>query len=1278
MSTESISSAPASFSQQSIWLSHGIASTPSAFNLLWSLTFTGTLDTAELCGALSNIIHRHDALRSVFNWTPSGLLQRTLPSWMINLCVEQQSEPTSSDDLDALEKAYGDVPYDLEQGPLFRFKLLRLCDVKYVLLCGFHHLIIDGTSWKIFVNELMHFLGNKTPLRPSAQSVAFAQWQQRQMDSQQWNSALHHWRMISHANPAYEFPREGIRTIRSEQAGLQYAFNLPDILTDRLKTTSQALNLSPFRIAFAAFFAFLSALSKQDHLLVATTLVGRTDPAFNDSIGLFVNTGLIGLQMGSQDGLTRLVAEIDRQLNDVVKYEDYPYDLAIRNLAVSREPGRDPFTPVSFTKLPTATIRHVAGMKVSEKRVFLDVADRDLSVYMQKDEGAFRFTWVYKAGSFATSTIGRYAQQFQRMLSQMLETPDLPVRDIDIVLASERQTLLQDWNQTTRHYPQAKCLHHMVEEQSSRTPDRIAIRSSNQDFTYRQVNDLATRLAFFLRSRGIGPGCFVPLMMASSPELLIAELAVMKTGAAFSPIDPDWPINRIHSLLQQLGSTVVVLATRENAVQIDPAYDIVSVAVILAETNEVSTATDTAIPCSLDSPLYCMFTSGSTGTPKGAVNQHLGIVNRLCVMNDWFGSADDNVILATSPGTGDSVIWQYFWPLIVGGRCIIAPREDVIVPEKIVGLLREQRVTFMDFIPSIFQLLVKYLSTHPEALSAFNSVKRILIGGDILPVEAVKKFRVLLPHVLLMNTYGPTETSIGVIFHEIDREIGYPTPIGRPLPNVKAVILDEGLQLMPLGSVGELCLGGLCVGLGYLNDPDMTRKTFVKNPFPELKCSTLYRTGDRARFRPDGVIEFLGRMDYQLKIRSLRMEPGEIEAAISRHPQIAEALVVLTHTHDDEKQLLAYVCAHDAKVHLKQHDLRDFLLQDLPRHMIPSIFIQVSSLSLTPGGKINRDATQMLPGRLLNDKKKNEKPRCALETLIVSLWHAILNQDNISVHDHFFSDLGGDSLSAILFMTRFNDSTPMNMTLRDLYEYSTPAALAYHLVTTCDVNRTSETKPQAIDVILQQQRPFVSTWSGVQAYSDSFLFTLNALGTNAPLFWCFQGYEELHQLAHHLGPSQPVTGMRSGHLIMAYSDTNVDALASHYACEMMHLQPSGAFCVGGNCQGAIIAQAIAQALMRAGRSVGLLILMEDNQARTYDGQVALLFGCESQFNPFKEGATPDVLFRKYYPKGYTVDLIPGAHGQFFNDHHVVHLADAIKKRLQYFFEHLNKQLCDRG
>ncbi len=1237
---------PASVGQEALWHACELAQDPTAFSVLWSLHLRGPLDHALVHQALSRITARHGALRAVFSWTRDGLRQRILPAEPVE-CPNLFA--ATNEAREEIVRRFGLEPFDRRRGPLFRFALLTRPDADHELLCGFHHLVSDGYSKRIFIDEfLQHLAGREVPA-PTSTYADYCAWQADCLASGQWESSRNFWQNIYGDAPvSWDLP-----TDRPRPRSLQYTSRVqvsvldPEV-TSRLARFATQCGTTPFRVAFAAFFAFLHRLTGRSDILAVTTLVGRTDPRFARLMGFFVNAGGVRVKLDETTSFTNLTNAVHTAVAETLVHQHYPHALAVQTAAPRREVGREAFSPVGFTKLPTTRTRTAGGIELTDRRIILTEARHDLSVYLHQDREAYRFTWSFRAALFDAATVETFADSFAELLRNALEQPQIPLSRLNLVAPATRRVMLNDWQGI--HRARDGTVHGLVEAQATRTPDRPAVIAPDVQMTYSEVNTAANGLAARLRGCGIGPGCFVPILMEESTEVLLAELAVMKTGAAFAPLDPAWPRERRRALLDHLGSAIILVKAGSPE---DHGLEAIMVTIRELAPDKPSTA----LEVTPDTPVYCLFTSGSTGTPKAAVNLHRGIVNRLWAMTERFGAPAHDVVLATSAPFFDSSVWQYFWPLTAGGRTVILPASQTTNPAALPTLVEHYGITVTDLVPAILAQAVRHLREHPEAPAKLASLCQLLVGGEAMSAAPVGEFLSCCPHVRITNAYGPTETSIGVIFHEVTAEVSDPVPIGRPLPNVWAVILDENLQLMPPGWPGELCLGGLCVGAGYLGDAEATARAFVPNPFSELGCPTLYRTGDLARFRPDGVIEYLGRRDQQIKLRGIRIEPREIEAHLSRHPQVQESAVMLRPDEAGQQRLAAFLVPGTPENTPDAAEVRRWLEEQLPVSMVPSIFFAIDAIPLTVSGKVDRPALARLEVSPLVSDRPYESPVDDLERGIVAMWEEVLKRERIGRHDHFF-ELGGDSLLAIRFVAAFAEESGRSLEVRVLFESPTPARLATHL------RREQAERPSSgsgvLEDILTTQRALVANWEGRRSTPDSLIFTLNEAGGRRGLFWCFQGYREFAQMAAVLGSRQTLHGMRSGHLFLEYSETNVMALAGQYADEIQARQPAGALRLGGNCQGAVIAQATAELLTRRGRRIELLILMEEARFRPYAGRVALLFGRESKFNPYRENANPEDIFRQAYAGGFSVHLVDGGHGQFFEDPHLPTLGAVVR------------------
>lgn len=1246
----------ASPAQEGIWLAPFSAAVPSPFNLLWSIRFKGPLDPERLQLALCEITRRHQALRATFRWADGHVEQRIGPANRVDLPVE---DVASADAAAAVAKQFGEAPYDLGEGPPCRFKLVRTSPDEHCLLCGFHHLVIDGGSWSIFAEELIALLSGARLPDLAPRLAAGDEDRGSQVGSGGWSRARNYWRAKRRVLPdGWDLPPDGPGAGRRDTAGGHIVTVLPEDLSARLRHRARELQSTPFRTALAAYAACLGLMARRDDVVVATTLTGRTDAETAALIGLFANTGILTADISGGTSLRQLVRRLNAQLDEAIEHQDFPFRFAVREGPPLREVMSNRFTEAAFVKMPRAVVRRIGELEISDRRIFLSGVDHDLAAFLQETGAAFSLTWCYRARRFQPSTVASFARLFERLLAQALARPDDPLDQLDLVTDEERRRMLIDLSGEAHAFADLKPVHRLVEAQAARTPDRTAIVSAERTWSYREVNGAANALARRLKARGVGPGAFVPLLMAASAELFIAELAVMKCGAAFAPLGPDWPSSRIEALLGQLGTRLVIVRDCGEAAAAE-GCDLID----LSRTDLGSDPGDPPCDAGLDDAIYCMFTSGSTGAPKGAVNLHRGIANRLLAMSRAYGGAEE-VVLVTAASTVDMHVWEFAWPLICGGCVVVAPPEQVVAPDHLHRLILRHGVTTIDLVPAIFDALARRLAQTPQ-VHALASLRRILVGGEAMNAASVYAFKAQFPSIDVFNTYGPTETSIGVLYLKVPEAYTDPVPLGRPYPNIRVVILDERLRLTPIGTAGELCLGGDCVGRGYLGDPAATRAKFIANPYPELGCETLYRTGDLAKLRPDGNIEFLGRLDDQIKINGVRIEPGEVEAALLRHPAVQDALVARTEAPGGDAQLAAYVVLAEGAPAPDAAQLQQVLRQRLPRHMTPSVFVKVERLPRNGAGKLDRRAARLLKGEALAQQRPWEGPRTPAESDLAQIWREILKVDQVGVHDHFFADLNGDSLKALLFVLRFEERFGRKTDVSRLFEAPTIAAFAAGLADRQDPSYAPRAAAGGLlEDLLSRQRLYLASWTEGRLSPDSFLFAPNPLGRSHPLFWCCQGFQELVQLASRLGPHQPVVGMRSGHLIMDYSDQNILALASHYAREIRAVQPEGEIRLGGNCQGGQIARGVAQQLRAAGREVALLVLMEETEFRPYDGRVALLFGRDSRLNPYNSGPDPDAVFRRAYGDGYEVAIIPGAHGLFFTDQNIPGLAAVIAEQLR--------------
>ncbi len=711
------------------------------------------------------------------------------------------------------------------------------------------------------------------------------------------------------------------------------------------------------------------------------------------------------------------VEHVGRKSAEALTHGDIPFTELVRELQVPRSATRPSLIQVLFELRQQPDGQVPAPFAVLPRSTPLDlhlVADR------RGDRLDFHLT--YNADLLEAQAAEQLLQNFLHLADSALAAPDQELRQLPLLTPDQRRRVVEDFNRTDAYYPSDRCLHELIAEQAAQTPEAYAYLFEDRAVTYAQVDGWANAIARELHARGLGRGDFVSLLMDRSLELPVAMLGVIKSGAAYVPMDVHWPAARIEQIVADSARRPLVLLT--------PGVEAATALPSHAETLTVrldglaATGPPEVPGLTSDDAIYMIYTSGSTGKPKGTVNRHRGIVNRLTYMNRRYGCGPEDVILQTSAHIFDASVWQFFWPLINGRPSILPSPMVGFDYQHITELIERHAVTVTDFVPSVFNLLVDFLKTDEAMRERLATVRQVLIGGEALSPGPSFRFQELCPGVGITNTYGPTETSIGVIFYEVGSVYEDPLPIGRPIDNVKAYILDEVMQPVPIGVAGMLYLGGECVGLGYHNDPEKTAAAFPETPFPEVHPGRLYNTGDLARFRQDGTIEFLGRADHQIKIRGLRVELGEIEAALGKHPDLQSAVVTL-HEAEQGRRLAAYAVAAGERVPSPQ-ELRAFLKERIPEYIVPHSFTLLDELPLMRSGKVDRRALPEPAREPAAEEARGPGPRTATEEAIARAWREEIGLDFVSLHDNFF-ELGGDSLGVVKVALRLEEEAGLRI-----------------------------------------------------------------------------------------------------------------------------------------------------------------------------------------------------------------------------------------------------------
>lgn len=1168
-SAEQIPSFPVSFAQQRLWFLHYLESGAAPYNLPVALRLTGRLDAGALEESLNEIVRRHDALRTSFPVREGRPVQVISPARQVPLLktdvrdVPLEAREREASRLAALEAAR---PFDLARGPLFRARLLRLAEDQYVLIVTMHHIVSDGWSVDVFLRELAALydafrLGNPSPLPElPIQYADYAQWQQNWLQGEVLESQFAYWRrQLAGIPTALELPIDGPVGAVPSFRGASIRAVLPTDLLHGLNSLARREGVTLFMTLLAAFQALLSRYTGQEDIPVGSPIAGRTRVETEGLIGFFVNTLVLRGDLAGDPSFRRLLMRVRETALEAYAHQDLPFEKLVEELQPARRLGLSPLFQVLFQLVPEEG-KGIAlpDLKVETYRLEEEMAKFDLSLRMIAGPDRLSCAFEYKTDLFDRETIRRILEHWKVFLTGVVADPDRRVSEISLLSDEERRRILIDWNATARPYPREKSIAEVFESQAARTPDGVALVFRKEALSYGELNTRANRLARALRDRGVGPEVPVGVFLERSLDLVVGILAILKAGGAYVPLDPSYPRERLALLIGDTGMSLL-LTERSLASKLPDrgpellCLDVAAAAIARQPAENLPPA------AAGDSLAYVMYTSGSTGTPKGVAVPNRGVL-RLVKGVDYVPIDSDEVFLQLAPVSSDASTFELWGALLNGARCVLFP-ERVPTPADLRFAITEHRVSTLWLTASLFNAVV---DADPRTLSG---VRRLLIGGEALSVAHVRRALEALPSTQIINGYGPTESTTFACCYRIPKrlpEFLYSIPIGTPISNTRVYILDRKRNPVPVGIAGELSIGGDGLARGYLNNPELTDEKFIPDPFSGKPGERLYRTGDLARWRPDGQIEFLGRLDNQFKIRGLRIEPAEVEVAIAKHPSIASAAVIAREDLPGDRRLVAYVVRRDAQRD-PVPDLRNFLAAKLPGHMVPSAFVVLGKLPLNPSGKVDwralpqpeAEPRELGSGALL--------PQDTLELVLLRIWEDVLGVKTIGTDDNFF-DLGGHSLLAVRLFAQIEKAFGRSLPLATLFQAPTVERLAARL----------------------REEGWEAPWSSLVVIQGV---------KGRPPFLCVPGVGGnilgFYDLARQLRPDQPVYGLQAQGLDGKQEPlTRIEDMAAHYIREIRAVLPDGPFLLGGASFGGSVAFEMARQLDKAGLPVALVALFD--------------------------------------------------------------------------------------
>jgi amino acid adenylation domain-containing protein len=1044
-----------SYGQQALWLVSRLAPESAVYNVASAVRIRSEVDPAAMRRALQKLIERHPSLRTTFNeieGTPVAVV-----------CEEVE---VSFDFADASSWAEADLnkhltkltlqPFNLETGPLFRVNLFQRSEQEYVLLWVAHHIVVDFWSLVILVHELGELYeaeqhGRAASLASISETYSgYVSWQTEMLEGPQGLRLRSYWeKQLGGTLPALNLPADRPRPAVPTYRGSSCDFALDVALTRQLKALGKNHDATLYMTLLAAFQVLLYRYTGQDDILVGSPAAARSRAAFSNVVGYFVNPLVLRADLSGNPAFTVFLGSVRRTVLEAFAHQDYPFALLVKQLQPERDLSRSPLFQASFV-LQQAQLLKEQGLtafalgqggaplrlgQLSLETMALEqrVAQFDLSLVMAEIGGELRACLEYNTDIFEAATIAQMVRRFRVLLEGVVADPSQSVSSLPLLSEEDRRQVLVEWNDTVHEFPQAPCLHQIFEQQVEQSRDTTAVTFEGRSLGYADLNRRSNQLAHHLIKLGVGPEVSVAICMERSLELPIALLAVLKAGGAYVPLDPSYPHERLTFIIEEINASVVLT---QQAIAEDHSFGVHTISLDGSLEELASESTENPRTEVTDDNLcYVIYTSGSTGQPKGAMLHHRGVRNRLLwgITDYQLGAGD--VVLHKTPLTFDVSVWEIFAPLLSGARLLIAKPGGHQDTAYQLDVMAREKVTHVDYVPTMLEVLLE-----ADGLDQCDHLKVVTAAGEALTRELRDRFY-LQTNAKLYNLYGPTEASLAVTYwvcepDEQERVI----PIGRPMSNVRIYILDQQLQPVPLGVAGELHIGGVAPGRGYLKRPDLTADKFIPDAFSQTGGERLYKTGDLARYRSDGAIEFLGRLDHQVKIRGMRMELGEVEAALTQHPAVREAVILAHEITAGNKSLVAYVVSKQEPLPTSD-ELRNYLRQRLPEYMVPATLFVLSELPLTPNGKIDRSALTQLESLSTQFEETYTAPTDQVQEMLVEIWAAVLGVERVGIHDNFF-ELGGHSLLAAQAMSRVQKAFKTELPLRLLFEFPSVAAFA--------------------------------------------------------------------------------------------------------------------------------------------------------------------------------------------------------------------------------------------
>jgi aspartate racemase len=1169
---------PLSFAQQRLWFLDQLEPNSPFYNIPAAVRLQGDLNLEVLQQALDALVAHHEILRTNYISENGNPIQVITAPQSVELPIndlQQYGEAQQETQLQKLLQQESQRPFNLASDLMLRGCLLQLAPQEHVLLLVMHHIASDGWSMGILWEQLTQlyqaFLAGKpNPLFPlPVQYADYAVWQREWLTGEVLDKQLNYWQQqLAGGNPVLELPTDRPRPPVQTYRGASQSLTLPQNLSEGLQQLCRKEGVTLYMTLLAAFQTLLYRYSRQEDILVGSPIAGRNRAELEGLIGFFVNTLVLRTDLSGNPSFRQLLQRVRSVTLDAYAHQDLPFEKLVEQLQPERSLSYNPLFQVMFALENTpAQAGQLLGLTETPVPLETATAKFDLTLSVIEQKGEIVGCWEYNTDLFEAATIERMTLHFRTLLEGIVTNPEQPISHLPLLTADERQQLLVDWNDTYTEYPQDKCIHQLFEEQVERTPDAVAVVFEEEQLTYQELNNRANQLAHYLQQLGVGPEVLVGICLERSLEMMVALLGILKAGGAYVPLDPAYPAERLAYMVADAKISVLVTQNKWTSqlpehqapvICLDSNWDKIAL-----ESQENPTQTNTG-----ENLAYVIYTSGSTGKPKGVMISHqaLSCFTQTAIA-EYQLTASDRVLQFASINFDAAV--EEIYPCLCTGATLILRTDRMLVDlPTFFQTCETWQLTVLDLPTAYWHQLAAELANTNVVLP--ESLRLTIVGGERVLPEPVKSWQEYVVKsgksecLQLINTYGPTETTVSATLYRIPSHtssVNREVPIGRPLAHLQTYILDSHLQPVPIGVPGELHIGGDSLAKGYLNRPELTAEKFIPNPFSQEPGARLYKTGDKVRYLPDGNIEFLGRIDNQVKIRGFRIELGEIETIVSQHPGIRETVVIAREDIPGDKRLVAYVVPQQQPPHSSQ--LRSFLQERLPNYMVPSAFVFLDTMPLTPNGKVDRRALPAPEQTRQELEAVLVSPRNEVELQLTKIWEKVLNIEPISIRDNFFA-LGGHSLVALRLFAQIKEKFARDLPITTLFQAPTIEQLAS---------------------ILNQDNQS-SAWPNLVAIQPN--------GSRRPFFFVHGaagGLLQFQKLAQHIGTDQPFYGLEAiGMDGKQPIPETIEEMAAHYIQEIRAFQPEAPYLLGGLCFGGKVALEMAQQLQAQEQEVALLVL----------------------------------------------------------------------------------------